>query len=189
MKLAKAKTAKQPRQLTSFEYNSRMQSAARIAKNLHADRILEILQNPPSECILFMSEAEFLTSLRSFKPSFDMTRDDFDCMRRLLRSLDQVFVDEDDIVFRNKRRHVLCQIAALWCEILKVLLTHSQAELDAFSCDISTMTSHLALGLQNNFDCNCTNSESASKDQTDCIKLLLDISYTSVPILQSLLFS
>jgi hypothetical protein len=193
MKLSLKEFAKFPSKASSFDLNARRQSQARISKNLHPDRILETLQNDGSENIIFYDQVEFYNALRSFEPLEEWMDAEIDCLKRMLGSLDLIFIDESaELEAYNRRRHLLCQIAVFWCETLKFILSSASSvrfDFSGLSCDIATLAAHILKYLQKNFENCCIDSERAINDHSDSIKLLIEITYTSVPIIQGFMFS
>ncbi len=193
MKLKIKSFSKKPSKASIFDLNARKQCQARIAKNLHPDRILEIMTNGGPENILLYDKIDFYNALRSFEPLEDWFDIEIDCLKRLLRSLDSIFVDEsNELEACNRRRHLLCQIIVFWCDTLKTILSSASShkfDFISLSCDIATLSAHLLKCLQKSFESCSNDSEQANSDNVTATKLLIEISYTSVPIIQSFVFS
>lgn len=193
MKLMLKTFSKSPSKCSTLDFNARRQSQARVAKNLHPDRILENLQNEDEENIFILGESHLYNTLRSFVPISDWFDAEIDFMRRLLRSLDAVFVEgPEDLVACNRRRHLLCQIVVFWCQTLKELLGFASSvkfDFESLSYDIATLSSHLLKCIQKSFESCCNDSDRAINDHNSTTKLLIDSTYTCVPILQFFLFS
>ena len=93
----------------------------------------------------------------------------------------------DEINSTNQRRHVICQLSTLFCNLLFTLTTTTRLINSPLSIaqEISILTAHLIKYLQTNFGSNCEDHTLADRDQQLAIKLFLDSAYSVVPLLSS----
>ena len=115
-------------------------------------------------------------------------------MQKLLKSLDNILVIESTgesiLIPSNKRRHLICQVATVFCSLLIKFISgnNNSSNVITLAKEVSFLAAHIIKYLQTNFalNCECSNQTAsrADRDQQLAIKLFLDISYSIVPQLQ-----
>lgn len=195
----------------SFDYKIRQEIQTKISQVLHPDKIMDSVDDCDSSNWIFPnSDSQMKTHFPTF---YSLGNDEIFCFQRLLKSLDGIFVERcrvknpttttttpsssiisddqnillDEINSTNRRRHVICQLSTLFCNLLFTLTTTTQLINSPLSIaqEISILTAHLIKYLQTNFGSNCEDHTLADRDQQVAIKLFLDSAYSVVPLLSS----
>lgn len=170
--------------LSSFDYQTRLRQGREIAQILHPDRIMDNID-----------EVSLLGNRNKNKKTLELPElsgkfaDEIFCIKKLLRSLDNILittdVDEQTILVAcNQRRHVICQISTVFSTILLQISTTTRTAKSSVANEISLLAADIINLLQVNFANNCEENARADRDQQVAIKLILDLSYSIVPILQ-----
>lgn len=173
---------------SSFDYQSRLKIRREISNILHPDRIMENIDDsePSTSNLIFSKDFDM-----KFK-NFSKFEDEIFCIQKLLKSLENILIvsnDEEVLISSNRRRHSICQISTVFITLLQKLIliqSTSSASVLEISKEISIFTFQIIKYLQTNFSRNCENYPRADRDQQLAIKLILDISYSTVPQLQQL---
>ena len=193
MRLFLKNISKHPSSSASFDYNARRQAQARVARNLHPDRLFETMHSEETDNIIFYDAVDFYNTLRSFNELVDWFDAELEYLKGILCALDSIFIyGPDDLESCNRRRHLICQVVVHWCETLKCILRsalYENFDYCSLSCDIATLAAHLLKHLQKNYEQCCIDSERLTSDHQNSVKLLIEITYTCVPILQDFLLS
>lgn len=165
---------------SSYDFNARMRLQREIAQILHPDRIMEMIDDSDSKNLLFTAD------INSIFPKLMPFNDEIECIQKLLRSLDNVLVVNDDSIINssNRRRHIICQIATVFCGLLQQIINQNQEISLNLVKEISLLASQIIKYFQINFARNCEDHTRTDRDQQLAIKLILDISYSAVPRFQ-----
>jgi hypothetical protein len=169
---------------SSFDYQSRLKMQNKISSLLHPDQIMELIDDSDASNQLFQMDFS-----KNFPILSAFEADEIGCVRHLLKSLENIFVERgsaDEINCGNRRRHAICQTATVFSQILLKALcsNNNNSNCTAIANEIAMFTAQLIKHLQTNFTHNCQSHSRADSDQQAAIKLFLDISYCAVPILK-----
>lgn len=174
-----------PMKSLSYDTNAILRIQREIAQILHPDRIMETIDDSDSKNLLIVSE------LNKIFPKLLQLEGEIGCIQRLLKSLDNVLVVNDDAIINssNRRRHIICQISTVYCGLLLQISGTIQNFSLEMTKEISLLASQIIKYFQTNFARNCEDHTRADRDQQLAIKLILDISYAAVPRFQFNLIS
>ena len=174
----------------SYDQNWRREQMGHLAGALHPDLITATASSLSSQ-----SDLNLHKRLATILSTPDAEAD-FDCVRRLLRSLDSVLVETSSVeetISCNRRRHILCQIFSLLCDVFTQAVKSPALAVEGIvplASELCLLTAFVSRSLQDNFNRCCDEAApQADADQSTIMQLLLDLAYSFVPQLQALLFS
>lgn len=172
---------------SSFDFQARLRQQRGIACILHPDKIMESIDDSTTKNLLFAgNEHEFAVTF----PILSKLSDEMYCIQKVLRSLEAILVisgDEPILLPSNRRRHVISQVSTVFCSIIQLSLLQFGKEALNLASEVALLASQIIKYLQTNFARNCEDHSQVDRDQQLSIKLILDISYSIVPQLQSLI--